>query len=186
MKIINIKEKLKYPLVDNVTGEKSYNKTYIKIEEIDKNLKFSFEVYTDRVNPVRTRYNSKIYEEEVVEVFISSKLNPKKYLEFEVSPNNTQFCALIKNNYKKARCLKYYKNCLFNSFVEKTSYGFNVEIILPIKTVLNKLNVQDKNSLEFNVYRIDRPKNCEWKLSALNPTYKENFHIRNSFLKLNF
>lgn len=149
------------------------------------NLYFAFLVEDDYYKPLRGKYNSKLYLEEVVEIFIAVN-NRNKYLEIEVSPNNTRFCGVINNKSPNKRQLKLLKNCIFESVVEKNNKGWSVEIVLNIDKLCDKLNIRhdNVNKIYFNAYRIDRPLNSEWELSALNPTGQEAFHHPNSFVEL--
>jgi len=171
------------PLSECVKGGKPNQATYFKALSDEKYFCFLFRVYDDFINPVRKVYNSKIYNEEVIEVFISGK-DIRRYVELEVSPVNTKFCGLIKNSLKGRRKLKLLNVCIFNSTVFSKPYGYDAVITVSKKEIAKKLNLRELREANFNAFRIDRPKEGKWELSALNPTGKENFHIPEKFIKL--
>lgn len=171
------------PLSDCVSGEIPSFLTSFGVANDGENLYFIFKVSDNAIKPIRTKYNSKIYLEEVVEVFISGA-DIRKYIELEVSPNNTKFCCKIINNMKGSRRLKLLSKCVIDSKVFITDYGYNVEIKASIKAISNKLNIRDLKVSYFNAYRIKRPENSNWELSALSPTGVEGFHYPRSFVKL--
>jgi len=157
--------------------------TFFTVLNDGKYLYFVFKVYDNDILPQREQYNSKIYNEEVVEVFISGA-NIKKYLEFEVSPNNTKFCALLKNTMNGRKHLKLLNRCIFISDVILKHYGYDAIIKASIKDICNKLNINHLNLCYFNVFRIDRPLRDKIELSALSPTFKNGFHFPEKFVKL--
>lgn len=182
----NVKDELfanMTPLKECVSGREPNKSTFIRVLNDGVNLYFVFKVIDDNINPVRTKYNSKIYNEEVVEVFVSGA-DIRKYLEFEVSPNNTRFCGKVRNSLKGRRKLKLIGKCIFDSKVVTDKDGYFVIIKAAKKAIADKLNIKGLESCYFNIYRIDRPNEAEWELSALSPTGKENFHCPKSFIRL--
>lgn len=170
-------------LRENIRGNEPIRPTLFNVLNDGYHLYFAFKVNDEDVNPIRFNYNSKLYEEEVVEIFISA-IHKNKYLELEVSPNNTKLCGIIHNNNSKRRRLKLLKQCIFISEVKAQEYGYSVEIKINIKAICNKLNVRDLSDCYFNAYRIDRPQGQAWELSALSPTLREGFHYPDSFVRL--
>lgn len=150
----------------------------------DECLYAFYVVSDDYINPIRTRYNDKIYNEEVVELFIASKNNIGKYIELEVSPNNTKFCGLIRNNLKGSRKLRLLNRCIFSSVIIKNDKGYIAVLKINKKQLCGHLNIRNTGSFSFNAYRIDRPLNLAWELYALNPTNKYNFHMPEFFIDL--
>lgn len=171
------------PFKECVGGGDPVRKTLFSVHHDKANLYFAFRVYDDNIRPIRTMYNSKIYDEEVVEIFIAGA-NIKKYVEFEVSPNNTQFCGLLRNTLKGRRRLRLLKTCLFRSKVTQRDYGYDAVIVAPIKAICGKLNINDLNTCFFNATRMDRPSEKTLERSALSPTRRPGFHFPERFVRL--
>ena len=63
-------------------------------------LYVSFRCQDDYIKATMTEYNDKLYEEDVVEVFIDDNKDLKTYLEIEVNPLNAVLHYAIINNLK--------------------------------------------------------------------------------------
>lgn len=171
-------------LKDTVTGNEPKLGTKFCALESEKFLYLTFVCKDDYMLSTMTKYNDKLYDQDVVEFFIAAEHNLGKYLEIEVSPTNVQFLGLIYNNLKKSRRLKLLKRSFYTSNTLKTNEGYITQIKLPLKDIYDKLGVKINSPLVVNAYRIDRPQEGGWELSALNPTGAENFHVPSSFVRL--
>jgi len=168
-------------LLDNFTGKMPLQATKFALIRSKDYLYCIFAVQDNCITENRTGYNSKLYEGEVVEIFFATG-NRNRYIELEVSPQNTRYCAKVKCN-KKAKSIKLLEKCCFTSIVTGMPDGYVTEMKINIKAAENALST--KLPIEyFNAYRIDRPKDKVWELSAGNPTGKATFHIKESFIKI--
>ena len=69
-----------------------------------------------------------------------------------------------------------------------TDRSWTVEIAFPWSDFDDAPNLppEDGDSWRLNLYRIDRPKEQEWELSAFSPTGEPDFHIPKRFGKVVF
>jgi len=74
------------PFVDIVTGERAWYDTHVKLLWDDENLYFGFTVPEKNITATLTDRDSKIYENNDVELFIGAK---DAYYEFEINALNT-------------------------------------------------------------------------------------------------
>lgn len=87
----------------SVGGEPVEEETLVMMKYSDKYLEVKFEC---RDNPrieqnYFTKDNTKMYTQEVFEIFISNgELSNEKYIEIQINPNNALFLSKIKNTYK--------------------------------------------------------------------------------------
>ncbi len=172
-----------YELKECVNGTVPIQNTIFNVLYDKIYLYFLFGVRDNEISPSRTTYNSKLYNEEVVEVFVSGE-NRMRYVELEVSPNNTQFCGLVRNSDSGKRKLKLIGKSIFTSGVQATDWGYNTIIKVRKRAIEGVLGINKLKICYINAFRIDRPSKSEWELSALNPTGVANFHIPSAFVEL--
>ena len=85
-------------LVDTITGEPPRQKTTVRLLYDNMRLYVGFHALDRDIWGTLTGHDDPIYDEEVVEIFLDSCGLLTTYLEFEVSPLNTGFDALIVND----------------------------------------------------------------------------------------
>lgn len=170
---------MKLELKENRYGNKSKYKTFLEYSNIfEKKYRFIFYVYQTKKISKYKNYNSNLYESNVVELFFSDNKNRDKYLEIEVSPNNTHFNAFVIKK-QGERELKYIDQS--NDFISEIHDIDKTTQIVTIDIDLSKF--LDSNDIYFNAYRIENELNSQY-LIALNPTLSETFHKTDSFIKL--
>ena len=177
-------------LFDNITEEIPKLKTFVKAAYDDNYLYFTFKCEDDYKKATMTKYNDKLYEEDVVEIFIDDNNDFKTYIEIEVNPINTVLHYLINNNLK-GNVLGYARveekiDC---AILNNTTNGeWDVEIAIPFSEFVTLINnppaIGDK--WHMNIYRIDRGQNGSDEYSAWSPTGKVNFHMPEYFGEIVF
>lgn len=171
-------------LLNAVTGEKPKLSTTLYALKSADFMYFAFLCEDDYAVANMTKYNDKLYNEDVTEVFIAAEGNRGKYIELEVSPGGALFCGLIHNSLKKSRRLKLFPRAIATCHARQTERGYLTEIKISISTIKGKLNIRNAVGLVGNCYRIDRPNGSPWELSAVNPTGKEAFHVPEQFIPI--
>ena len=177
-------------LVDTVTGDKPKQSTSVKLMWSDDYLYAGFLCEDNYINASLTGYNDKLYEEEVVEIFIDDNRDLKTYVEIEVNPLNALLHYYIDKNPERyflrfARIEKTVKSAVCRN----DEKGFwSVEIAVPFTELASSDHnppVKGDRWL-INLYRIDRPQDGTVEYSAWSPTYKVNFHMPECFGQLVF
>lgn len=166
----------KYFLKNTENGEVATNASII-ISKENSSLIFDFEIIDDSLFSPYSKDNEDIYHGDVCEVFISFDGDPRRYLEYEVSPYNIKFLGLIDNPTLDNPILTKI-NPLFESEVVLNKNGYHAKIVVDLKD-------NDINNIRFNCFNIDSDKDRPQKLYALNPTFKRNFHLSNYFVEFN-
>lgn len=168
-------------LVSN-DGEQSPYQTDFRMCQGDGKLFFRFDCDDDGVKATMTEFNAPLYDEEVVEIFLSSNGNIREYLEVEVNALGGVFLADAYNDMAGKVSLEYVsENCL-NATVTKDGDDWSVVGELP-----RKLFKGDFDGVwSFNAYRIKRDENNGMILMAYSPTMVENFHKPECFATLEF
>src|SRR5665647_3111948 len=85
-------------LYDNITEDIPQLRTFVKAAYDDDFLYSTFKCEDDYKNATMTNYNDKLYEEDVVEIFIDDNNDFKTYIEIEINPLNTVLHYLINND----------------------------------------------------------------------------------------
>ena len=177
-------------LVDNTTGGKPRQATTVKLLWNDKNLYVCFRCIDTYINATMTDYNDKLYEEEVVEVFIDDNRDLKTYMEFEVNPLNALLHYSIHNDLKGSKIgyARVDKNVKSAVLCDEAKGIWSVELEIPFSEFITAENIPPKTGDKWliNLYRIDRPKNKKEEYMSWSPTGKDNFHLPEKFGELIF
>jgi hypothetical protein len=177
-------------LVDTVTGSKPRLNTSVKLLWNSEFLYAGFCCEDDYLCATMTGYNEKIYEEDVVELFIDDDKDMKTYIEIEVNPLNTVLHYCVHNSLNRkilgfARVEKIINSAV--TFDEEKSL-LTVEIAIPFTEFVtagnNSPNEGDRWGI--NIFRIDRAKEGLDEYTAWAPTKEINFHIPEKFGELVF
>jgi len=177
-------------LVDTVTGAKPKQTTTVKLIWSNDFLYAGFCCKDDYICATMTEYNDKLYEEDVVELFIDDDLDHKTYIEIEINPLNAVLHYGIQNDSQK-RFLQFARveKKVLSAVAHHDKLGiYTVELAIPFSefiTAKHNPPIKGERWL-FNLYRIDRGKNGADEYSAWSPTGKLNFHIPEKFGELVF
>lgn len=177
-------------LCDNTLGEIPKLRTFVKVAYDDDFLYVIFKCEDDYKKALKTKYNDKLYEEDVVEIFIDDNNDLKTYIEIEVNPLNTILHYSINNNLKGnilgyARVEEKINSAIIN---DGQNGDWSVEIAVPFSEFATPINNPPKvgDKWHMNLYRIDRGQDSTDEYSAWCPTGKTDFHRPEYFGKLVF
>ena len=132
-----------------------------------------------------TAHDAPLYEEEVVEIFLDPGGDLGSYFEIEVNPLNT-VCDLVLRRVRNGWRKDFGWHCEgLKTSVNKTAGAWTTEITIPFESLGPGLPVAGKK-WRANFFRIDRPKNAAWELSAWSPTGQPLFHVQHKFGFLEF
>ncbi|GAB4538421.1 MAG: hypothetical protein Kow0063_26190 [Anaerolineae bacterium] len=129
-----------------------------------------------------TRRNDPIYDEEVVEVFLSpGEADPIHYFEFEISPNGVLFDARIYNPTSQRSDLQWDAswNCpgiRWHADRDDAAHRWRAILVIPWAAVVPAGELP--RLWRANFYRIERPRDAEPEFSCWSPTMTEpaDFH----------
>ena len=175
---------------DAATGEEPRRATRVRLLWDDVNLYFGFDCDDDdpKPNAAMTNRDANLWEEEVVEMFLSPTGELHTYAELEVNPLNTLFDAMILNNGKRTQVLRDWDMEAIRHAVAFRSDGWSVEVALPFDEFYTAPHTPPRvgDTWRMNLYRIERsdPKNPE--LTSWSRTLVYNFHNSEAFGILQF
>lgn len=177
-------------LVKSANGEEPMQKTSAKMLWSDNYLYVSFNSEDTYINATMTEYNDKLYDEEVVEIFLDDDCDLKTYIEIEVNPLNALLHYEIHNNLEK-RILTFARTekVIESAVCRDDDKGFwNVEIKIPFSEFFTAHSNPPKSGDKWrmNLYRIDRPKDGNDEYTCWSPTGKGTFHQPQNFGELIF
>jgi hypothetical protein len=163
-------------LVAKTAGKEIALKTDFVLLKSERFLYLKIEV--EDVNPgsTMTEYNQPLYEEEVVEFFLSPDGGLDRYFEFEINHKNAVFVAWI--DHKNGNKISFIDKNPAKTVITTTKKGWTALARLPLSLF------GDIKNGTFNVYRIKRTSSNAMILSAFSPTNRENFHMPECFAKL--
>lgn len=166
---------------NNGDGSVPYaTKCYLAYNE--KGIFFRFEIEDDKINCTMKEYNSPIYDEETVELFIQPTQDKTHYMEFEWNGIGGVFCAEVYNNLQGSTSLTFTKENIIDSKIYGTEYGWIVQGMLPSKLFNGRMT----GDWKFNAYRIKRRTDKSAILLSYNNTIEDNYHIPDRFATLVF
>lgn len=143
---------------------------------------FRFEVEDDKINCTMREYNSPIYNEETVELFIQPTTDKTHYMEFEWNGIGGVFCAEVNNVLNGTLVLDFEKENIIDSKVYAAKYGWVVQGLMPAKLFKGKF----EGEWRFNAYRIKLNQDKSQILLSYNNTIANNFHMPDMFATLKF
>lgn len=177
-------------LVNTVTGDPPKLQTKAKLLWSSRFLYAGFCCEDDHIEATMTGFNDKLYEEDVVELFITPDPVSKTYIEIEVNPLNALLHYFIANDGKGnvigyARTEQTIQTAVGKD--EKTG-NWTAELAIPFRELVTAWHIppQANDRWRFNLYRIDRRESAEPEYSAWSPTMKANFHVPDKFGQIVF
>lgn len=177
-------------LVDTVTGRPPKQKTLCKLQWDDEFLYAAFYCEDNYVNASLTGYNEKIYDEEVVEIFLDDDCDLKTYIEIEVNPLNALLHYSMLNDLKgsKFAFAKVEKSVITAVCNNRPENVWTAEMAIPLREFVTAPNLPPKPGDKWlmNLYRIDRPADHNDEYTAWQATGKINYHMPEKFGELVF
>ncbi len=175
--------KRQYELVDNRTGKPTPFKTSVEVTLTDREIIFEFDCKNSKLFSAYEGYNTNIYEGDVVEAFICTGGNNRRYYEVELAPNNSVFFQKIYNpgsGLEDELELCMLDNCITSS-VEIDGNNYKAKFSVP----LDKIGYEKESGMLLNIFRIETEGGIRDKnLLAVNPTFGDTFHDGEKFFKL--
>ncbi|SDN20316.1 Carbohydrate family 9 binding domain-like [Paenibacillus sp. yr247] len=179
-------------LRDVVTGEKPRLKTRFRACWTRDSLHIRFECEDDHVVATMARRDDPIYLEDVVEIFVDTIGSGTVYYEFEVSPRNVVFDALIYNSLdgnKEVDVSWDAKGMYTEVFDEVDGWRiYNLRIPFADLELEQERMLKPHHGVEWrwNLYRIDDDPEGNRHYWAWSPTGKVDFHMPQRFGTLVF
>jgi hypothetical protein len=177
-------------LSDTVTGGAPGLATEVRLLWDDHYLYAAFRCQDDAVFATMTAFNDRLYEEDVVELFLDDNCDRTTYIELEVNPLNALLHYSIHND-PRGRRLAYARieNTTRSVVVREDAAGsYSVEMAIPFDEFATSAHIPPEpgDCWYFNAYRIDRHKGESVEYSAWSPTGAPDFHRPEKFGRLVF
>jgi hypothetical protein len=177
-------------LVSTAEHSEVSKKTVAKLLWNNSWLYAAFYCEDDYIFATKTGYNEKLYEEDVVELFIDDNLDMRTYTEIEVNPLNAILHYSIHNDLS-GRILPYArvdKTICSAVIQDQQKQEYTVELAIPLDEFITAANIPPRNGEHwlFNIYRINNTRSGSAEYLAWSPTGAINFHIPKSFGNLIF
>lgn len=172
-------------LKETVAGGQPAQATWFKTAWAGPELRVLFHAADTYPWATHTARDAPLYEEEVVEIFLDPAGDLESYFEIEVNPLNA-VCDLVLRRVRNGWRKDFGWHCEgLKTAVTKSADAWTTEIVIPFASLGPGLPIAGK-AWRANFYRIDRPKNTPWELSAWSPTGRELFHVPEQFGFLEF
>lgn len=167
-------------LSDTATGSSPIQATEAKMLWNDRYLYVAFDCRDDYVNATLQGFNDKLYEEEVVEIFVDDDGDPRTYIEIELNPLNACLHYAV-HNHLDGRILTYARTderLVTAVRRDEAISRWTAEIAIPFAEFATAPHCPPRQGDEWrmNLYRIDRPKTGPTEYSAWSPTGEHQFH----------
>jgi hypothetical protein len=172
-------------LSENITGAQPQQPTWFKAAWDERELRVLFHATDTRAWATHTAHDAPLYEEEVVEIFLDPVGDLESYFEIEVNPLNA-VCDLVLRRSRSGWRKDFAWHCEgLQTAVVKNERAWTAEISIPFASLGPDLPIVGK-PWRANFFRIDRPENSPWELSAWSPTWLPLFHVQEKFGLLEF
>jgi Carbohydrate family 9 binding domain-like len=173
-------------LRETVAGGSPLQATWMKILWDDHALHVLFQADDTNTWATYTEHDAPLYEEEVVEVFLDPVGDLESYFEIEVNPLNA-VCDLVLRRARSGWRKDFGWHCEgLKTVVKKSDAAWTVEMVIPFASLGTAAQPEAGKTWRANFYRIDRPENSPWELSAWSPTGQPLFHVQEKFGFLEF
>jgi hypothetical protein len=171
------------PLVDNGSGGSPRQATEFRAVHDARELRVLFRAVDSRPWATLSERDGPLHTEEVFEVFLDPVGDLEGYFEFEVNPLNAVLDLVLRRTRSGYRKDFQWRCEDFRSAVRRDDTGWSAEFAIPFRSLGN---AAPRGTWRANFYRIDRPENAPWELSAWSPTGMEQFHVPQRFGFLEF
>ncbi|MBO9604624.1 MAG: carbohydrate-binding family 9-like protein [Paenibacillaceae bacterium] len=172
-------------LADVVTGGEVAEPTSVRACWDDANVYVRFDCRDGYAVSPYTKRDEPLYDHDVVEVFIDEAGEGTRYLEFEISPFNVLFDAIIDNNNGALTIGLEWDAEGWQTSVREDGEGNRIyELAFPHGTFTRK--PAEGVQWRVNFYRIDEEPGGKRHYQAWSPTGIERFHVPARFGTLTF
>ena len=169
-------------LRETVSAGQPQQVTWVKTAWSAEELRVLFWIEDTHVWATLSERDAPLYEEEVVEVFLDPVGDLKSYFEFEVNPLNAVLDLVVWPEGAGFRKDFQWRCAGLQTVVQRTSVGWCAEFAIPFAS----MRAAPQGRWRANFYRIDRPQQAPWELSAWAPTGQPKFHVPERFGVLEF
>jgi hypothetical protein len=203
-KWIGGKEALRLPLSQDIwelaedvelknTADRSNPRLFTKVRALwnDWGIYVQFDCEDDYILATYENRDDPIYNEDVVEIFISTDSQLEQYYELEISPKQVIFDAIVANDLQgsiKVDTSWECKGLVCQVDNRLTERRVEYEIAIPFASLYDGEETPSMLGKEWliNFYRIDRSPESGNEFSAWSPTEILNFHIPQRFGRIKF
>jgi len=170
---------------ENIRGGTPNQTTALRVAWNGAELRVLFDASDEHPWATITERDGRLWEEEVIELFLDPIGDGASYFEIEVNPLGTVLDLVLRRNRSGWR-----KDAAWNCegldvAVQRTSGGWSAELAIPLRS-LTPETPHVGTEWRVNFLRIDRPKDRERELSAWSPTFVGTFHAPERFGTLLF
>lgn len=171
-------------LVGSFDGRPASLRTEARLAYDDQNLYVAFDMDDPDVWGTLLQRDAKIYEEEVVEIFLDANADGRTYNELEVSPHNTIFDAYFPAR-RQGMDLSWDSGMKTAVKVRGTldnpadrDEGWSVEMQIPFAKLAEVPHVPPRKGerWRFNLYRLEHPGRGPAEGQAFSPLFMGDFH----------
>lgn len=168
-------------LVGTVNGEEARLQTVVKMCRSDEGVHVRFECEDDHVVATYSKRDDPIYKEDVVEVFLDEEGLGTRYKEYEISPRNVVFDAMIdkKPGERPNVRVDWDDDLLRTSVAGLENGGLVYDLVFPVGSFLTPPVPGTKWRINF--YRIDDDRQGKRHYWAWSPTGKVDYHTPEKF-----
>jgi hypothetical protein len=171
-------------LRDTVTGGVPHQATDLRVAVSGGDLRVLFDC--EDIDPwaTKTMRDDRLYEEEVVEVFLDPVGDLECYFELELNPLNTVLDLFLRKSPSGLKKETAWDCEGLRTAVQRTARGWTAELAIPFESLMP--GCAQMQSWRCNFCRIDRPRGHPRELSAWSPTGLALFHVPARFGRLGF
>jgi hypothetical protein len=168
-------------LVDTVDGSAARLRTVVKMCRSDEGVHVRFECEDDHVVATYSKRDDPIYKEDVVEIFLDEEGRGTRYKEYEISPRNVVFDAMIdkKPGERPIVRVDWDDELLRTSVTARDNGGFVYDLVFPVGSF--PIPPVPGSIWRMNFYRIDDDRQGKRHYWAWSPTGKVDYHMPEKF-----
>jgi hypothetical protein len=175
------------PLSDTVTGEQARLRSTVKICRTDSYIHVRFECADDHIVATYENRDDPIYKEDAVEIFIDESGKGRFYKEFELSPRNVVFDALIDK--EEGQTQKVDASWNLDGLLTQVTWPEEGKAVYDLALPIAAFDTSPAPGMTWriNFYRIDEDPAGQRHYWAWSPTgARRNFHVPAKFGTLVF
>jgi hypothetical protein len=166
-------------LRDTVAGAAPKQATEVRVAVSGPDLRVLFDCVDNDVWATKTAHDDRLFEEEVVEVFLDPVGDLECYFEIELNPLNAVLDLVLRKSPSGLKKEVGWHCAGLRTAVQRTARGWTAEMAIPFESLLpSSARMQPWRC---NFCRIDRPRGHPRELSAWSPTGVPLFHVPGRF-----
>jgi hypothetical protein len=172
------------PLREVITGSPPKQATDLRVAVSGDDLRVLFDCVDHDPWATKTRRDDRLFEEEVVEVFLDPVGDFECYFELELNPLNTVLDLFLRKAPSGMKKELAWDCEGLRTAVQRTARGWTAEFAIPFESLMP--GCARMQPWRCNFCRIDRPRGHPRELSAWSPTGLALFHVPPRFGYLTF